>query len=139
GLNGQRVITRVKDSSTQAHLVFPYDPNDHSTIGVPQVNYVYSGTDLASVTDVSTGRTWAYVYDLKHNLAEVHTPLEPLGTTPLVQYAYTPTNPTHIMQVTEQVRQSDGTPGDPVDVFFNAYNQPTSITAHHRSGDLLPD
>src|SRR5439155_16755924 len=105
----ERVITRTKDSATQATLTYP---------GGVAVRYNYTGMDLTSVTDVSTGRTWAYTYDSKHNLLTVRSPLETSGN-PLVQYDYLFDSNGLIDQVTAKYRQEDGTLGDPVETQFN--------------------
>jgi len=93
------VITRVKDSATQATLTYP---------GSVQVRYTYMlGTDLTSVTDVSTNRTWTSTFDTKHNLTSVRTPLE-TGVYPLMQYDYTFDSQLRISQVTARYLRDDG-------------------------------
>jgi YD repeat-containing protein len=120
----ERVISRTKDSMTQVTMTLP---------GGPQVRYNYTGSDLTSVTDLSTSRTWQYTYDTKHNLLTVRSPLEASGN-PLVQYDYLFDSNGLIDQVTAKYRQDDGSLGDPVETQFNDLNLPTQVKAYARAG-----
>jgi hypothetical protein len=129
GIGGQRLITRVKNSDTRATLTFP---------GGAATQYDYTGGDLTSTTDLSTGRVWSQTFDSKHNLLTVRTPLEPTGE-PLTRYDYLFDTAGRIDQVTARVRQADGTVGDPVEAQFNDLSLPTQVKAYARAGSGLPD
>jgi RHS repeat-associated protein len=129
GQGAERVITRTKDSPSQATVTSP---------GGVAIRYNYAGEDLVGVTDVATGRTWSSTFDSKHNLLTVRTPLEQTGN-PRVQYDYLFDTAGRIDQVTARVRQADGTVGDPVEAQFNDLNLPTQVKAYARLGTGLPD
>src|SRR5262249_17477321 len=101
--------------------------------GNVSVQYGYGGSDLTAVTDLSTGRVWSASFDTKHNPLTVRSPLEQTGN-PLAQYSYLFDGSGHITQATRQVRQPDGTLGDPVETQLNGFNLPTQVKAYARAG-----
>jgi RHS repeat-associated protein len=126
---GEWVTTRVKNSPTMATLTHP---------GGAAVEYSYTNGDLTGVRDVSTNRLWSYTFDGKHNLLSVRTPLEQAGV-PLVEYQYTPANPTHIDQLLVKEREpTGGTLRDAALTLFDARNLPTETTVYGNPGAGRP-
>jgi hypothetical protein len=121
---GERVITRIQESPTQALLTYP---------GGVAIRYLYTMGRLTGMQEVATGRTWSWSYDSKNNLTSVRTPLEATGS-PLVQHDYLFDSANRIDQVTTRVRQADGSLGDPVETQFNDLNLPTQVKAFARAG-----
>lgn len=99
---GTTVTNTITRSAITASLTFT---------GGREMLYTFSGRDLTAVTEVAAGadrtkdRTWTYEYDSQHNLTKAWSPLEPVSTTPLIQYDYT-VDPTtqQITQVKRWVR-----------------------------------
>jgi RHS repeat-associated protein len=122
-----RMISRAA-SGNSVTLTYP---------GGVQTQYNYSGSDLTALTELANtpaARTWTYHYTAWHNRDKIWSPLEPTTSTPLVQNVYVE-DPTsgHISQVTTTVPIANGTNTMTIDTdtYFNSYNLPTQIVAHH--------
>ena len=109
----------VKNADGSATLTFP---------GGAAVKYTYSGSDLASVTDLSTGRVWSYTHNGKHDLLTARSPLEQ-GGNPLVEHEYTYDSSNRTDFIRTWLPAPVGFTRDKIETLFNDLMLPTQVTA----------